>query len=639
VNAFAAVAESAALEALTGVTAGEPAAADPFVAMWTWLERADADTPARRLMDGFDLARPERALVALLLAAETSEAAVRAAAAALAATGGVPGGGLPLWLACRAIPGLDPGALAATRPLTWFGFVHADVAAPRIEARLTLAGAVVDRLLGHEAADPAIAARMSRVPVSGPDPAAAAMAALLERPLAARGPLGLPPLIVAPGARVAELGTALRALGLEPWQLLTAALPDDPADRHRLATVWSREAALDAAALILHDTGAPTAPGAVAGFADRVVGHVLLVAAQAPDGVDRGVHGLPPAADDLAAARRRWTAVLGPDRAGRVGGGLVRVAAQFRLDPGALDAAAAAAAPGIDTAPDEVAATARLWHAAARAAAPTPLPGVRIAEPAHGWADIVLPPPTAAALRRIEVHVRHSTRVFDEWGFPSRRGRGVAALFAGPSGTGKTMAAEVLADALDLRVMTIDLSLVISKYVGETSKNIAAVFEQAERSGAVMVWNEGDAVWGARGGVGNAVDRHVNAEVGDLLQRIEEFCGFTVVTTNLRHAIDAAFLRRFRFVIDFPVPAEDERRRLWAAAFPPAVPVEVPEWGSLAGLPLTGGSIRNVALGAAFLAAEAGTAVTRDMIETELAHELRKQNLPVPRVVWAAVTA
>jgi SpoVK/Ycf46/Vps4 family AAA+-type ATPase len=225
----------------------------------------------------------------------------------------------------------------------------------------------------------------------------------------------------------------------------------------------------------------------------------------------------------------------------------------------------------------------------------------------------------------------------DDWGFAERmggRGRGVAALFAGPSGTGKTMAAEVLASSLDLRMMLIDLSQIISKYVGETSKNIAAAFDQAERCGAVMVWNEGDAIWGARGAVGNATDRHVNAEVGDLLQRIEAFRGFTVVTTNLRHAIDPAFLRRFRFIVDFPMPSEPERLRLWRQAFPTGAPVEAIDWGPLAALPLSGGSIRNVALGSAFLAAEDGVAIDRGRISAEVAEELRKHNQPTPTIDW-----
>ncbi|MFG2106448.1 ATP-binding protein [Micromonospora chersina] len=652
---FPAIAEAVSLTALARVTGavtadadGDPVAdnaADAFAPLWDWLDDEDADVSVRRLHVGFGLSRADLGLVALLFAAGTSEVVARACADTLAATGGVAGGGVPLWLACRAVPGLDPGALAASQPLTRFEMVLADAPAPRIESRLTLAAPLVDRLLGHEVVDPVLAARIGPVPspadpTGEPDPLAPAIARSLAP--AARGPLGLPPLVMAPGVRVDDLGRALRSLGLLPCRLAVADIPEDPAERERLALRWSREAALDAAALILHDAGAPRPADGVAAFADRVLGHVLLVAPQPPDGLARGIHPLPPARDEPASARRRWAAALGPARTRRVGAGLARVAAQFRLDAGAVDAAAAMAAADIEAAGDEAAAAAALWHAAARAATPEPLPGVRIVEPAYRWDDIVLPAQTAAALRRIELHVRHAARVFDDWGFADRmggrgswRGRGVAALFAGPSGTGKTMAAEVLAASLDLRVMAIDLSRIISKYVGETSKNIAGVFAQAERSGAVMVWNEGDAVWGTRGGVGNAVDRHVNAEVGDLLQRIEEFSGFTVVTTNLRHAIDPAFLRRFRFVVDFPMPSEAERLRLWSHAFPPAAPVEILDWSSLAALPLTGGSIRNVALGAAFLAVEAGTAVGREMIEAELAEELRKQNLPVPRLTWA----
>ncbi|MEH0829143.1 MULTISPECIES: ATP-binding protein [unclassified Micromonospora] len=651
---FPALAEAASLAALTRVTGVATAdadsdrvtdtAGDAFAPLWEWLDGEDADVSVRRLHAGFGLSRADLAVVALLFAAGTSEVVARACADAVAATGGVAGGGVPLWLACRAVPGLDPGALAASGPLTRFEMVLADAPAPRIESRLTLAAPLVDRLLGHEVVDPVLAARIGPVP-SLPDPTAEPdpLAAAIVRSLAAaRTPLGLPPLVMAPGIRIDDLGRALRSLGLRPCRLAVADIPEDPAERERLALRWSREAALDAAALILHDAGVHRPADGLAAFADRVLGHVLLIAPQPPDGLARGIHTLPPAHDDPASARRRWAAALGPARTRRVGAGLTRVAAQFRLDPGAVDAAAALAAAEIEAAGDERTATAALWHAAARAATPEPLPGVRIVEPAYRWDDIVLPAQIEAALRRIELHVRHAARVFDDWGFADRmggrgswRGRGVAALFAGPSGTGKTMAAEVLAASLDLRVMAIDISRIISKYVGETSKNIASVFAQAERSGAVMVWNEGDAVWGTRGGVGNAVDRHVNAEVGDLLQRIEEFSGFTVVTTNLRHAIDPAFLRRFRFVIDFPMPSEAERLRLWSHAFPPAAPIEIHDWSSLAALPLTGGSIRNVALGAAFLAVEAGTAVGREMIEAELAEELRKQNLPVPRLTWA----
>ena len=662
--ALAAVAEHVALSALaalsgttddgTGSGPGEPA----FAPLHAWLEAVDPSCALRRMAEGFSLSPAELELVALLLAAATSEPVARAAAQACAAGGDAAGGGVPVWLACRVIDGLDPGVLAAALPLARFAIVHAEPPAPRVEARLTLADAVLDRLLDQPVRDPFVAARICALPGpdhrhgdlhgdanrdengeagGGPD----AFAARLGRSLAVRGPLGLPPAVLVPDAGVEDVAAALAALGLQPWRIDAADVPEDADVRDLLAARWSREAMMAAAALIVDPPAGPASAHGVAAFADRVVGHVLLTGDAAPDGIARGVHVVPAEGDSPAAAVRRWGRALGPERTARLGHGLHRVAAQFRLDPRGIAAAATRAAAVVDAARTDGEAEAALWHVAARTWTPSPLPGVTLVEPAYGWPDIVLPPATEAALHRVEAHVRHAAQVFDEWGFADRvggrgswRGRGVAAMFAGPSGTGKTMAAEVLASQLDLRIMVIDLSRIISKWVGETSKNVAAVFAAAERSGSMMVWNEGDAVWGTRGGVANATDRHVNAEVGDLLQRIETFSGFTVVTTNLRQAIDPAFLRRFRFVVEFPMPSEAERRRLWQNAFPERTPVEPLRWEALAGLPLTGGSIRNVALGAAFLAAEAGRPVGRAMLEAELTEELRKQNLPVPRIAW-----
>lgn len=638
---LAGIAESMSLSVLTAIARGQRPA-DGFAPLAQWLERARPDSPLRRMAEGFDLSPAELRLVVLLLAAATSEPVARAAAEAVTADGGVAGGGMPVWMACRAVGEPRPAMLAAALPLVRFDIVEVDPPAPRVEARLTLTPPVVDRLLGRPVRDPLLAGRTG--PVAVPEAAYGVEDGLpvaLARSLASRGPLGTPPLVLLPDVALDDIARALASLGLTPWRIAGDDIPQDAEWRDRLAARWSREAMLDSAALVIDGTGPPA--GAVASFADRVLGHVLLMGHQVPDGLTRGCHVVPPPADSPAAAVRRWADALGPERAARLGRGVDRVAAQFRLDAKGIAAAASGASAAVGAAPDANSATAALWHVAARSFTPSPLPGVSLVEPAYTWEDIVLPPATEAALRRVECHVRHAAQVFDDWGFAARvggrgswRGRGVAALFGGPSGTGKTMAAEVLASSLDLRVMVIDLSQVISKWVGETSKNVAAVFEAAERSGSMMVWNEGDAVWGTRGGVATATDRHVNAEVGDLLQRIECFSGFTVITTNLKHAIDPAFLRRFRFVVDFPLPSEAERLRLWRSAFPPQTPVEPMRWEALASLPLTGGSIRNVALGAAFLAAAAGRAVDRTMIETELAEELRKQNLPVPHVTWEA---
>src|SRR5262249_45916546 len=281
-------------------------------------------------------------------------------------------------------------------------------------------------------------------------------------------------------------------------------IPDDPDARDRLARHWSRDAALDAAALIV---GADErAELRLADFVDRVAGHVVITGPLAVNGFRREIRILGNAAASSSTVDR-WQRALGCVRAGKLGPGVARVAAQFRLDPAEIDAVCARVAGDIDNAPTSEAAARILWHAAGRISPAVPVPGVSMVEPAYQWRNIVLAAPIEAALRRVEAHVRHATTVMDDWGFAERmggRGRGVAALFSGPSGTGKTMAAEVLASSLDLRMMVIDLSQIISKYIGETSKNIAAAFDQAERSGAVMVWNEGDAIWGARGSVGSA---------------------------------------------------------------------------------------------------------------------------------------
>jgi ATPase family associated with various cellular activities (AAA) len=623
-EALLAAAEAFALARFEAFERGDAAAAPDGFA-------SEPETALARLADGFALGPPETALVALLFAAACSEAVARRVTAAAPESGGR---GLPAWLAMRLVPALDLATLAAGAPLRRFGIVAVEPGAVRIEARLSLGDGLVDRFCGAPPAEPDVAARI--LPLR-PDEGLAnpALAGQLAAALAARGRDKLSPLVLAGRSEPAVLAASLAALGLVPHGLRTIAIPEDAEARDALARRWSRDAALDRGVLVIQigEPGPP--PAIVADFAERVLGHVVVAGPVSLPCLNRAISAVGETVP--AAPAERWRQALGPARSARLGAAVARVGAQFRLDPSEIDAVCARAGTQLDAAPDADAAGRILWHEAGRFTAGTPTPGVAIVEPAYRWDDIVLAASIEAALRRIETHVRHATLVMDDWGFAGRmggRGRGVAALFSGPSGTGKTMAAEVLASALDLRMMVIDLSQIISKYIGETSKNIAAAFDQAERCGAVMVWNEGDAIWGSRGSVGNATDRHVNAEVGDLLQRIEAFRGFTIVTTNMKHAIDPAFLRRFRFSIDFQMPSETERLRLWQRAFPEAAPVEPINWAALAALPLSGGSIRNIALGSAFLAADRGGRIDRALISAELGEELRKQDQPVRDVDW-----
>lgn len=249
-------------------------------------------------------------------------------------------------------------------------------------------------------------------------------------------------------------------------------------------------------------------------------------------------------------------------------------------------------------------------------------------EPKYSWQDIVLPDRQMAQLRELAQQVKCRRTVMDEWGFARKMnlGRGLNALFAGESGTGKTMAAEVIANDLGLELYKVDLSAVVSKYIGETEKNLRQVFDEAENSNAILFFDEADALLGKRSEVQDAHDRYANIEIAYLLQRMEEYGGVTVLATNLRQNIDEAFTRRFRFIIEFPFPEAPDRLRIWKNIWPEATPLS-PDL-DLAYFAqryrLTGGSIRNIALAAAFLALDNGRVVGNSQILHAVKREFQK---------------
>jgi SpoVK/Ycf46/Vps4 family AAA+-type ATPase len=183
---------------------------------------------------------------------------------------------------------------------------------------------------------------------------------------------------------------------------------------------------------------------------------------------------------------------------------------------------------------------------------------------------------------------------------------GISALFVGVSGVGKTMAAEVLANALHLDLYRIDLSAVVSKYIGETEKNLHRIFDAAEEGGAILLFDEADALFGKRSEVKDSHDRYANIEVSYLLQRMEAYQGLAILTTNMKDVLDTAFLRRIRFIVQFPFPDAAQRAEIWRHIFPKAAPTEGLDVEKLAQLNIAGGNIRNIALKAAFIAADAG---------------------------------
>ena len=225
--------------------------------------------------------------------------------------------------------------------------------------------------------------------------------------------------------------------------------------------------------------------------------------------------------------------------------------------------------------------------------------------PRYGWDDIVLPPDVIHDLKAAAAQVRYSALVYGAHGFAKKypRGRGISLLLSGPSGTGKTMAAEVIANDLALDLYRIDLSRVVSKYIGETEKNLRAVFDAAEASGAVLLFDEADALFGKRSEVKDSHDRYANIEVSYLLQRMECYSGLAILATNMKGHLDGAFMRRLRYVIDVPFPDVAARRLIWQKAFPAEMPRAMLDFDALARLDIAGGNIAVIAINAAFLAA------------------------------------
>ncbi len=245
-----------------------------------------------------------------------------------------------------------------------------------------------------------------------------------------------------------------------------------------------------------------------------------------------------------------------------------------------------------------------------------------------GWKDLVLPPDELARLKEIAGAVRNRERVLEQWAFGDKicPRAGVSALFFGPSGTGKTMAASILANELAMEIYRVDLSRVVSKYIGETEKNLDTLFEEARRAHAIVFFDEAEAVFGKRSEVKDAHDRYSNIEVAYLLQRIEAFDGVAILATNLRKNMDNAFMRRLQFAVEFPAPTYEQRLRIWRGVWPSAAEVapDVDLEFMARNFEMTGGHIRNIALMSAFLAAQEGQAISMAYVVQATYREFQK---------------
>ncbi len=309
---------------------------------------------------------------------------------------------------------------------------------------------------------------------------------------------------------------------------------------------------------------------------------------------------------------------------------LTDLAHKFRLSPAQIQAAAASAGNQARwQQPDNPQPTMADLHAACRLHSNQNLAQLaQKIEPHYTWADIVLPAERLAQLRELCDQVTHRVQVYEGWGFGQKLalGKGLHVLFTGPPGTGKTMAADIIAGTLGLDLYKIDLATIVSKFIGETEKNLARIFAEAETSNAILFFDEADALFGKRTEVHDAHDRYANLEISYLLQRMEVYEGVTILATNLRKNMDEAFMRRMHFIIEFPFPDVAQRRRIWQQIWPVATPRgDDVDLAFLAErVQLAGGNIRNIALAAAFRAAADGGVVTMAHLQHAAQREYHK---------------
>ncbi|NMF62512.1 ATP-binding protein (plasmid) [Brasilonema octagenarum UFV-E1] len=407
--------------------------------------------------------------------------------------------------------------------------------------------------------------------------------------------------------------TVCEMLGLQLNTISAQVVPVIPNELDNFIRLWNREILLNASALLINcdelDTSDVARLRAIAHLIERLNGVLMITSRermtvkQRPT-VSFDIHK--PTLEEQGAVWREALSDLVP----QLNGSVNTLVNQFNLNTVSIQAACAEVAGHLSQKPENDINNI-LWDVCRIQARPRLDELAQRIEPAAGWEDLVLPPLQKQILHEVAAHVRQRSTVYESWGFggKSARGLGITALFAGASGTGKTLAAEVLANELRLDLYRIDLSSVISKYIGETEKNLRQVFDTAEEGGVILLFDEADALFGKRSEVKDSRDRHANIEVSYLLQRMEAYPGLAVLTTNLKSSIDTAFLRRIRFVLQFPFPDAIQRAEIWRRVFPTSTPTQGLDAMKLAKLNVAGGNIRNIALNAAFLAADARESV------------------------------
>ena len=421
-------------------------------------------------------------------------------------------------------------------------------------------------------------------------------------------------------AKFAIAQQALVELGLEPVRIAVENLPSQTSELEYLLRLWGRERLLLPIALYIDLHSVEDAHKYSLHRLLASVSGIVIVACREPqtdiDGFTLDVNK-PLIKEQLAT----WEEELGIRELAE------QLAGQFSLDIASIQHISNQVEA---VEPAEL--KAQIWQACLVKTSPRLDQLAQRLDIKASWDTLVLPPESTSLLQQITTQVERRMRVYSDWGFEEKmnRGMGISVLFAGESGTGKTMAAEVMANALNLNLYRIDLSAVVSKYIGETEKNLRRLFDAAEDGGAILFFDEADALFGKRSEVKDSHDRYANIEINYLLQRIEAYRGLAILATNMKSALDQAFMRRLRFIVNFQFPAAVQRADIWRKVFPHETPVGELDYQHLSRFNLTGGSIQNIALNAAFLAAgNESPQITMPLVLESIRCELRKLDKPI----------
>ena len=536
-------------------------------------------------------------------------------------------------LALAALDNPTWDVMSPERPLRYWRLIeiHQPATQPLITSALRADERIVNYIKGLNYLDDRLAPLLDRVAGAADEKLPDSQKAVADTIAAYLDDGSQPPLFQLLGdsgaSKLAVARNVAERFGMTLHRLHHDAAPTAASESETFVRLWQREAALLNVALYV-EAGEPE-PGsaqcrAVEQVLNRSGGLVIVDTRRTWQGLDRPNLALEVAKPLPSEQRALWREALGEGGEGQA----ARLAGQFNLDQSAIAAVAAHAVLDGDEPAERDAAS---WMGALGRTRPALDQLAQPITPKVGWDEIQLPERERRQLAEIAAQVRNRTEVYEDWGFREKlsRGEGISVLFAGDSGTGKTMAAEVLAGELGLLLYRIDLSGVVSKFIGETEKNLRKLFDAAEDGGAILLFDEADALFGKRSEVKDSHDRYANIEINYLLQRMESYRGLAILTTNMKSSLDQAFVRRLRFIVNFPFPGAVEREAIWRGVFPSRVDTGALDFARLARLNITGGSIHNIALNAAFAAAAAGGGLTMPILLEAARAEYAKLEKPI----------